>query len=44
MVALTAMREGKASPIHGLLAGDDAAKEKDRKSLAQRAKEMLPPE
>lgn len=44
MVALTAMREGKASPIHGLLAGEDAAKEGDRKSLAQRAKEMLPPE
>ncbi|WP_026616421.1 hypothetical protein [Ensifer aridi] len=44
MVALTAMREGKASPIHGLLAGEDATKPGNRQSLAQRAKEMLPPE
>lgn len=42
MVALTAMREGETSPIHGLFAGEDAEKQGSRKSLAKRAKEMLP--
>ncbi len=42
MVALTAMREGDTSPIHGLLAGEEAEKQGSRKSLAKRAKELLP--
>ena len=44
MVALTAKREGKTSPIHDLLAGDDAEQGGTRTSLARRAKEMLRPE
>ncbi|ACP26510.1 hypothetical protein NGR_c27620 [Sinorhizobium fredii NGR234] len=44
MVALTAVREGPSSPIHGLLAREETAMPGARKSLAQRAKEMLPPE
>ncbi|WEX76921.1 hypothetical protein PYH37_005274 [Sinorhizobium numidicum] len=43
MVALTAMREGKPSPIHGLLAAEKARKQGTRKSLASRAKEILSP-
>jgi DNA repair exonuclease SbcCD ATPase subunit len=42
MVALTAMREGETSPIHGLLAGEEPAKPGAHRSLARRAKEMLP--
>ncbi|WP_018235509.1 hypothetical protein [Ensifer sp. BR816] len=44
MVALTAAREGPSSPIHGLLAREEAGKPGAGKSLATRAKEMLPPE
>ncbi|MEY9779876.1 hypothetical protein [Sinorhizobium fredii] len=44
MVALTAVREGSSSPIHGLLAREEPAMPGAHKSLAQRAKEMLPPE
>lgn len=42
MVALTAMREGETSPIHGLLDGEDAEKQAGRRSLAKRARELLP--
>ncbi|ASY64166.1 Chromosome segregation ATPase [Sinorhizobium sojae CCBAU 05684] len=42
MVALTARREGDTSPIHGLLAGEEGEKQGSRKSLAKRAKELLP--
>lgn len=44
MVALTATREGDASPIPGLLAGEDESETSGRKSLAKRAKEILPKE
>ncbi|WP_457663948.1 hypothetical protein [Sinorhizobium medicae] len=44
MAALTATREGDTSPIHGLLAGDDAEGQAGRRSLALRVKEMLEPE
>ncbi|PST18580.1 hypothetical protein C7U60_17195 [Mesorhizobium plurifarium] len=44
MVTLTAAREGDTSPIHGLLAGEDAEGQADRTSLARRVKEMLGPE
>ncbi len=44
MVALTAVQEGSSSPIHGLLAREETAMPGKRKSLARRAKEMLPPE
>ncbi|WP_457581252.1 hypothetical protein [Ensifer canadensis] len=44
MVALTATREGAASPILSLLAGDEKNDAAGRKSLAKRAKEMLPRE
>ena len=44
MVALTAVREGSSSPIHGLLAREETPGPGTRKSLAQRAKDMLPPE
>jgi hypothetical protein len=44
MVALTAMREGSSSPIHALLAREETGSTGTRKSLARRAKEMLPPE
>jgi len=42
MVAFTAMREGEHSTINRLLAGDDANMQTGRKSLARRAKELLP--
>ena len=42
MVVLTAVREGPPSPIHELLAREEAALPGARKSLAQRAKDMLP--
>ncbi|APG85734.1 hypothetical protein SAMCCGM7_Ch3005 [Sinorhizobium americanum CCGM7] len=44
MVALTAAREGSSSPIHGLLDREETGKPGPSKSLATRAKEMLPPE
>jgi chromosome segregation ATPase len=44
MVTLTATREGDTSPIHGLLAGEDAEGQAGRRSLARRVKEMLEPE
>lgn len=44
MVALTATREGAASPIPGLLAGEETSETAGRKSLARRAKEILPKE
>ncbi|MBB4185940.1 chromosome segregation ATPase [Sinorhizobium terangae] len=44
MIALTAASEGKASPIRSLLAGEETDATPNRKSLASRAKEILPPE
>ncbi|WP_331372116.1 coiled-coil domain-containing protein [Sinorhizobium chiapasense] len=44
MIALTAAGEGKASPIRGLLAGEETGRAPTRKSLASRAKDILPPE
>lgn len=44
MVALTATREGAASPILSLLAGEERNDAPGRKSLAKRAKEILPRE
>ncbi|THK35944.1 hypothetical protein EHS39_21560 [Ensifer sp. MPMI2T] len=44
MIALTAANEGKASPIRSLLAGEETDATPTRKSLASRAKEILPPE
>ncbi|MCA1406117.1 hypothetical protein I6F26_20945 [Ensifer sp. IC3342] len=44
MIALTAANEGKASPIRSLLAGEETDATPARKSLASRAKEILPPE
>ncbi|MDK1375197.1 MULTISPECIES: hypothetical protein [unclassified Sinorhizobium] len=44
MIALTAASEGKASPIRGLLAGEETDPAPTRKSLASRAKDILPPE
>ncbi|OCP38118.1 hypothetical protein [Ensifer sp. LC163] len=41
MVALTATREGAASPILSLLAGDETNDAAGRRSLAKRAKEIL---
>ncbi|ODR90631.1 hypothetical protein [Sinorhizobium alkalisoli] len=43
MIALTAMREGDTSPIHGLLTGEEAEKHENGNSLAERAKELLSP-
>lgn len=44
MVALTAAKEGSASPIPALLKPARAQTEGSRKSLASRARNMLPPE
>ncbi|OCP22094.1 MULTISPECIES: hypothetical protein [unclassified Ensifer] len=44
MVALTATLEGAASPILSLLAGDETNDAAGRRSLAKRAKEILPRE
>nr|WP_245181643.1 hypothetical protein [Sinorhizobium mexicanum] len=44
MIALTAASEGKTSPIRGLLAGEETDPAPTRKSLASRAKDILPPE
>nr|WP_255647571.1 hypothetical protein [Ensifer sp. IC4062] len=44
MIALTAANEGKASPIRSLLGGEETDATPTRKSLASRAKEILPPE
>lgn len=44
MIALTAANEGTASPIRSLLAGEETKPRPARKSLASRAREILPPE
>lgn len=44
MVALTAAKEGQASPIPSLLGSESGKADGNRKSLANRARDMLPPD